>query len=640
MGVAICLVGGLMAGSTLYALAASIGALSVGFASLTGVHRTRVLAMLGTAAAMGVSAFVAGYAAPYLVADVLLVAAWAFAYGIFASLGESAASIGLNAVLAFIILGSVAAEGVHPGQLALLTIAGGLVQTLVTIASWPVSRHAEERHALGKAYRSLAAYVRDDYDIAPPSSDVMLAVRAALADPQPFGRTLQLAALQTLADEAERIRAGLAWSVREVRSSQDGLSAAASQLLDAIATALDDAAAPQDVRGSWDAANAALAQASPAWQTLFGQIRAAWRSATLAPTDAVPVRISHGITLPNVERSWTTLRASLTPGSPFARNALRLGATLGAAMLLYRWGNFPHGYWIALTALLVLRPDYTSTLTRGLGRLVGTLAGGVLAGIIAFFIPHSVNVEIALAILFTLCCYALIRVNYAIYSCAITLFVVFILSAAGLPEHSAIVARVLATICGGLLAAIAYTVLPTWESKRTPDRLADLFDVDRSLCVAILAIYADANADASRLRALQTDAWLARASANSSVERMLTEPSRKYEISARTALALMAVSRRIGLANLALGSHLRTNSFVAHPILQPFATAVGTALKTLVVAIRSGVVPTTYPSLRAAYSLVQRGLANAGDADAPTILEQCDLLVDSINTAADALRQA
>lgn len=639
IGVAICLIGGLMAGSTLYALAASIGALSVGFASLSGIHRTRALAMLGTAVAMGASAFVAGYAAPYLIADVLLAAILAFAYGIFASLGESAASIGLNAVLAFIILGSVAGEGAHPGLLALLTIAGGLVQTLVTIASWPVSRHAEERRALGKAYRSLAAYVRGDYATAPPSSDVMLAVRAALADPQPFGHSLQLAALQTLADEAERIRAGLAWSVREVHGSDDGLSVAASQLLDAIADALDAAVAPKDARGSWDVANAALTQASPDWQALFGQIRAAWRSAAFAPQDEAPARISRSITFPNLEHSWMTLRASLTPGSPFARNALRLGATFGAAMLLYRWVHFPHGYWIALTALLVLRPDYTTTLTRGIGRLVGTLAGGVLAGAIAFLIPHSVNVEIALAILFTFFCYALIRVNYAIYSCAITLFVVFILSAAGLPEHSAIVARVLATICGGVLAAVAYTALPMWESTRTPDRVADLFDASRALCVAILAVYADPSADASRLRALQTHAWVVRSSATSSVERMLTEPSRKYELSARTALALMAASRRIGLANLALDSHVGTKGFQTYSALQPFANAVDVALKTLTVAIRTATVPAAYPPLRPVYALVQQSLANAQDADAPTILDQCDLIVDSVNTAADALRE-
>lgn len=629
-----------MAGSTMYALAASIGALSVGFASLSGVYRTRAFAMVATAVAMGLSAFVASSAAPYLVAEVVLAAAWGLAYGIFASLGEAAAGIGLNAVIAFIIFGSITGQGAHPGTLALLTIAGGLVQTLITIASWPVSHFPEERRALGTAYRSLAAYVRGDYANAPPSSDVMLAVRATLADPQPFGRSLQIAALQTLADEAERIRAGLAWSVREVRGSDDGLTAAASQLLDAIADALNNSIAPHDVHGAWDTANAALAEASPDWQALFGQIRAAWRSATLAPEDAVPRRIARGIPLPNVERSWTTLRASLSPGSPFARNALRLGTTLGATMLLYRWAHFPHGYWIALTALLVLRPDFTTTLTRGLGRLVGTLAGGLLAGIIAVFIPHSVNVEIALAILFTVFCYAAIRVNYAIYSCAITLFVVFILSAAGFPEHSAIVARVLATICGGLIAGLAYVLLPTWESAHTPDRLADLLNADRSLCTTVLAAYADPSVDTSRVSALQTDAWVARASANSSVERMLTEPSRKYEISARTALGVMAASRRLGLANLALESHLATNPPAAHPELQSFADAVDTALTAIVAAIRATTAPTAYPSLRAAYVLVQRSLSDVGNADAATILEQCDLIVDSINTAADALRKS
>ena len=76
------------------------------------------------------------------------------------------------------------------------------------------------------------------------------------------------------------------------------------------------------------------------------------------------------------------LRANLTLRSSAFRHALRLAVTVAIAATIDRAFDLPRGYWIPLTVLFVLRPDFGSTYTRGLQRYVGTALGVVLATVI------------------------------------------------------------------------------------------------------------------------------------------------------------------------------------------------------------------------------------------------------------------
>ena len=78
------------------------------------------------------------------------------------------------------------------------------------------------------------------------------------------------------------------------------------------------------------------------------------------------------------EANAKLLRANLTFDSAACRHALRLAAALIVATILYRTLPGSHEYWIAIAALMVLRPDFDTTITRGLGRAGGTVTGAVL----------------------------------------------------------------------------------------------------------------------------------------------------------------------------------------------------------------------------------------------------------------------
>src|SRR5690625_7089925 len=84
-----------------------------------------------------------------------------------------------------------------------------------------------------------------------------------------------------------------------------------------------------------------------------------------------------------------------------------------------------NAYWILLTVVVILRPNYGLTKTRAKERTIGTLIGGVVAfGVI--FLVHSVVVYAILGVLSFLIAFTMIQTNYRAGAVFITLNIVFI----------------------------------------------------------------------------------------------------------------------------------------------------------------------------------------------------------------------
>jgi hypothetical protein len=133
---------------------------------------------------------------------------------------------------------------------------------------------------------------------------------------------------------------------------------------------------------------------------------------------------------------------------------LRLAFTLLLCTWIYKHYGVRNGYWSPMTAVLVLRPQWMGTMSRGLARLLGTLvAVGIALGI------AQVG-SIPLAIVFVLvlgwawASYALQAVNYAAFSCFLTLYIVFLFRFGGFSQTSAAHIRLFNTALGGALALL------------------------------------------------------------------------------------------------------------------------------------------------------------------------------------------
>jgi uncharacterized membrane protein YccC len=194
---------------------------------------------------------------------------------------------------------------------------------------------------------------------------------------------------QALFDDAERIRASLAaivsWQrrTRTDPSCRASLPQACGRALLEIAAALEEGRDPADAGSAiWqtiDTCAEALPK-TPEVDALLGQIRAAWRTASMLTMSTArpvtPSRLAPLRAVPPIGDALTTLAANLSLESTACRHALRLAAAVGIATTIYRVMQLPRGYWMPMTALLVLRPDFHETFTRGAARMGGTILGG------------------------------------------------------------------------------------------------------------------------------------------------------------------------------------------------------------------------------------------------------------------------
>lgn len=151
---------------------------------------------------------------------------------------------------------------------------------------------------------------------------------------------------------------------------------------------------------------------------------------------------------------WTCLRNELSWHADTTNYVLRLCVTLALSTALYRHLHWKNGYWAPMTALLVLKPKWANTLSRGIARLTGTLVGAAVCALLALHPPFHHWTYFLLIAASALLCFALQAVNYALFSTVLTMYTVFLFAFGGFSERSAADLRLINTAVGGLLALL------------------------------------------------------------------------------------------------------------------------------------------------------------------------------------------
>ncbi len=155
--------------------------------------------------------------------------------------------------------------------------------------------------------------------------------------------------------------------------------------------------------------------------------------------------------------------------------ALRLAITLGVSTEIYRYFGFANGYWIPMTALLVLRPGLTDTVSRAIARTAGTLAGAMMASYaLAHLSPTSFTLAL-LTVLFAWLAYSLNNVNYGLFTLCLTAYIVCLLALNSLPGKEVAYHRAISTIIGGSLAlSVRLVVIRYRKQHQSQPGLPDL----------------------------------------------------------------------------------------------------------------------------------------------------------------------
>lgn len=248
-----------------------------------------------------------------------------------------------------------------------------------------------------------------------------------------------------------------------------------------------------------------------------------------------------------------TLRASLTLDSFAMRHALRVAIVTTVAVLVTRLLNLPRGYWVTITALIILQPFAGATLIRGLQRVLGTVAGALLT--VAFVaVIHDSRGLLVVVFVLAAACVAFLRVNYLIYSILLTPTFVLLAEMSAGDWHLAEL-RVVNTLIGGALGlAGAWLLWPSAERDRFPELAAAALRAAAAHLRVVVAMWNGTDDESSvALAAARRDAALAITNAEASFERMVAESTRRRR-ELEPATTLLTFTRRLISADIALGT--------------------------------------------------------------------------------------
>lgn len=603
---------------------ASVGAFICGIATLLSPLRHPVVNALGMGAAFSAMAVLGALVHATTWLFLLLLAIAAFAAGLWRTLGVAPGIRGCLTVIGLMITADLAPD-VHGGLLMARWIAAGTALVVAVQLLPPYGpRFAAQRRALAALYRSLAqaAATAGSTAAGPPAaagpSAAFTAARQALDLLPQFSRPAA-AALFGLLGQAERIRRALQ-SVQvtaPAATAEDRQAlAAAAQLLDTIsrtAASGREHRTPQEVWALLDSWAARSPLRSP--RELAARLRLAKQLARRSTEDRLGDVLEPHTEVPGlytgtplVARTARRIRAQLHPQSPIFRHAVRLGVGVAAGEVIGRaiggwggWGISGHGFWVALTTLLVLFPGYGHTLARGGGRAAGAVLGGLLAWLLS--LPHWSPAGLAAAsVVLAAASFVTLRTGQLMLNLWLTAWIVFLVHhVGGLPGPTAW-ARAADTVVGAALAVLIFLAWPTWSARRLPGLLCQWLRVQNRLLPDLLTGYADVTAaDPAAIDELRTQSRQIREHLETAVQQSHAEPDQHRSPWSSTQLEQIRtqVSEIAGCATL-LGEHLPRTMQDTVPELTELADPLHEHLAALARAA-AGAEPVAVGALRAAF---------------------------------------
>ena len=268
---------------------------------------------------------------------------------------------------------------------------------------------------------------------------------------------------------------------------------------------------------------------------------------------------------------------SLRWGSLPLKHGARMAAAAVTGELLSRWLGLSHGSWVAVTAMMLLRPDVGPTAPRIVMRAIGTTIGTAFVLLLAWVCQGSPVLLMLAASVVVIFMYAFISVSYNFLVALLTTTVLLILSLDEPDTFLLAEAKWVDVLVGCVIGTVFALGFPLWKRSSLASDAASYADALAGWFTAIArATTAEPDARTDALETVRNEGRRSRENrltADATLRISLLEPPTRKEISPGTIGLLIDWLRRCSDGGIAAELLLRHGA-------QPGPRAAGVGLAT------------------------------------------------------------
>lgn len=262
--------------------------------------------------------------------------------------------------------------------------------------------------------------------------------------------------------------------------------------------------------------------------------------------------------LTHQDYSFRTLATNFNSDSAIFRHSLRLAIVVAVGYLIGSYFSVQNAYWILLTIIVIMRPNYGLTKVRTRKRIIGTLIGGALAiGIV--LLTQNTTLYAVFGLLSLTLAFSLIQRNYTTAAIFITLSIIFIYALLKPDVHDVIQYRILDTLVGAGLAALGNFILwPKWELENINQVIAASVKTNLEYLQEIDFYYHKKDKLPVSYKLVRKRAFLEMGNLSGAFQRMTQEPKSRQK-SLSLVYEIVELNQTFLSALASMGTYIRTH---------------------------------------------------------------------------------
>ena len=507
-------------------------------------------------------------------------------------------------------------------------LAGGAWALLLAVVLWPLRPYRPVRLRVAECYRAIARYLEaavaalgaGEYRAEGLTSHVV-AVRTAIEAARTTlaisrrGRSVESARgerLLVLHEIADQVFAHL---IALLELSDSGradaaldpehlvLSATLTEIarsMRALADVIESERDAEAVAVPWDGGGMRAMSASMAGiiDRIADYVRAGSELVSTLSSGTTPRAVPGLVDAvePPPETPIFSLETIIRPASVVRHHALRIAIVTMLAVVVTSLLHLNHGYWVTLTAVVILQPFAAMTRQKALQRVVGTILGGIVAAWLSALFHGGAVVPVLIAI-FTMLCVALLPLNYGAYAVFGTPAFVLLAEASANDWHLAGL-RIANTLIGGALALAGAELLwPGEERNRLPELVSTAVRANAELLRRAIALVASGSASGlGQLRDARRAVGNAALDAEDSFQRLMSEHRGPPE-DMEPMMATLVYVRRLAASTAALAVSAASDRRAPREAVEAFGRASDAVLMEVADAVANGRPPAPFPPI-------------------------------------------